>query len=98
MDLTYQELNKNDRRWIDLKINRQTGEAYAPSAAYYEVRGHDRQNVLIPKTQATISNNKISARITETITASAGDYDIRWEIFKEGNKNYHCTRLLVNEC
>ena len=98
MDLTYQEINYNDIRWVDLKVNKNNGEPYSPSAAYYEVRGHDNQNVVIPKTLATINNNKVSAKITQTVTASAGDYDIVWEIHKEGNTNYHCTRLLVNEC
>lgn len=98
MDRTYQELTQNDRRWVDLRINRNTGVAYSPSGAYYEVRGHEKQNIVVPQTVATINENRVSAFITETVTASAGDYDILWEIRKEGNTNYHCTRLLVSEC
>lgn len=98
MDRTYQELTKNDKRWVDLKINRDTGEAYIPSAAYYEVKGTEKQNLVVPRSVATIGNNRISAFMTETVTASAAEYDLIWEIRKNQNKNYHCTRLLVNEC
>lgn len=100
MDRTYQELTQNDKRWVDLKINRKTGVAYVPSAAYYEVVGHEKQNSVVPETVATINENqnRVSAFITETVTASAGDYDIIWRIRKNGNENFHCTRLLVNEC
>ena len=98
MDRTYQTLNKNDRRFVDLNIDRKNGEAYVPSGASFEVRGHEKHNLVVPRTTATITFNKASALITETVTASAGDYDIHWEIRKNGNKNYHCTRLLVVEC
>lgn len=98
MDITYQELHLNDRRWIDLTINRDTGLPYAPSAATYFIRGHDNQNTIVSETQATINGNVLSAKVTETITASAAEYDLVWKIEKEGNTDYHCTRLLVNEC
>ena len=98
MDRTYQELTQNDRRWVDLKINRSTGEAYAPSAAYYEVKGTQRKNIVVPRTVATVNQNRVSAFITETVTASAAEYDLIWEIRKNQNTDYHCTRLLVNEC
>lgn len=98
MDRTYQELTLNDKRWLRINITRDNGEAYAPSAANYEVRGTLKQNVIIPSTPATINGNKISARITETITASAAEYDLIWEIRKNGDINYHCTSLLVEEC
>jgi hypothetical protein len=83
---------------VDLNINRKTGEAYVPSGAAFEVRGHEKQNIVVPRTNAGITFNKVSAFITETVTASAGDYDIHWEIRKNGDTNYHCTRLLVVEC
>lgn len=97
MDRTYQELTQNDRRWVKLTITR-NDEAYAPSAANYEVKGSLKQNTLIPSTPASINGNEISARITETITASAAEYDLIWEVKKDGDTNYHCTNLLVNEC
>lgn len=98
MDRTYQELTQNDKRWVRLTITRNNGEAYAPSAANYEVKGTEKQNTLIPSTPASIDGNEISARITETITASAAEYDLIWEVKKDRDTNYHCTRLLVNEC
>lgn len=104
MDRTYQELTQNDRRIVDLNINRKTGVAYTPSGASFEVVGHEKQNSVVPLTPATVLYNRVSAFITETVTASAGDYDIKWEIRKETAKgiptikNYHCTRLLVIEC
>ena len=98
MDRTYQELTLNDKRWLRINITRDNGELYAPSAANYEVRGSLKQSVIIPSTPATINGNKISARITETITASAAEYDLIWEIRKDGDINYHCTELLVEEC
>lgn len=98
MDNTYQELTQNDKRWIKLNITRDNGEGYAPSAANYMVRGADKENTLVPSTPATINGNQISAKITETITVSAAEYDIIWEVKKDGNTNFHCTRLLVEEC
>ena len=98
MDRTYQTLKQNDRRWVDLKINRKNGEAYAPSAAFYEVRGHEKQNVVVPSTPASVNFNRVTAFINETVTVSAADYDIHWQLEKNGSIHYHCTRLLVTEC
>ena len=98
MDRTYQELTQYDKRWVRISITRDSGEEYAPSAANYEVRGRAKQNVLIPSTPASINGNKVSARITETITVSAAEYDLIWEVKKDGDINFHCTELLVEEC
>lgn len=98
MDRTYQELTQNERRIVDLNINRKTGMAYTPSGGSYEVVGHEKQNIVVPLTPAVVLYNRVSAYITETVTASAGDYDIKWQIRKNKNTNYHCTRLLVTEC
>ena len=98
MDRTYQELTQNSRKWVDLTINRDTGVAYAPSAAWYTVQGALKENVIVPRTPATVNENKLSAHITETVTASAAEYDLIWEIHKNQNVNYHCTRLLVEKC
>jgi len=98
MNRTYQELTQNDKRWVKLNITRDTGEAYAPSAAYFEVKGTDKQNIIVPRTPANVNGNQISAKITETVTVSAAEYDLVWEIEKGGNTNFHCTRLLVDIC
>lgn len=98
MDRTYQELTVNDRRFLDLNINRRNGEAFPPSGAFYSVVGHEKQNPVQARAVASINYNKVTGLITETVTASAGDYDILWEIRKDGASYYHCTSLLVTEC
>jgi hypothetical protein len=98
MNRTYQELTQNDKRWVKLSITRNNGEAYPPSAAYFEVKGTDKQNMVVPRTMASVDGNTVSAKITETVTVSAAEYDLVWEIQKDGNTNFHCTRLLVDTC
>ena len=47
---------------------------------------------------ASVNQNRVTAFINETVTVSAADYDIHWQLEKNGNTHYHCTRLLVTEC
>jgi hypothetical protein len=96
MEPTYQELALNDKRTIELTAYTTTGEAFIPSGASYLVRNL-RHAIIISKTDALINANKIYFQISLSITASAGEYEVIWELRKNGDFLYHCTRLLVNE-
>lgn len=95
-DRTYIELCKNDKRTIQLDIRTSTGVEVVPSAAYYMVNGSLKDNTIVSKSPATVNGNKVSAQITTTVTASAAQYDLYWEIRQSGGdvKN-HCTKILV---
>ena len=96
-DKTYIELNKNDVDTIQLSMWRKTtGNPYSPSGAFYTVKGAAKDNTIISRTQTGQNSNTISADITTTVTSSAAEYDIHWEIYKNngGIKN-HYTKLLV---
>lgn len=95
-DKTYIELRKNDKKQVQISIWRSTGSQFIPSAAFYEVKGSRKDNVIVSRSSASIDNNKVYALITPTVTASAAEYDINWELRKDdGSVNNHCTKLLV---
>lgn len=97
-DNTYQDLNLNDIKTVQITVYRDTGEPYAPSGAYFKVNGSLKDNPIIPRTPANVDSNKVYTQIGTTITASAGEYDLIWEIRKEGGDvAFHCTKVLVNE-
>jgi len=99
MDKTYIELNKNDKPTVQINAWTTDGNSFSPSAAYYTIYGARKNNELISKTPATVSSNHISARLELSITASASEYEINWELHKNGGDIiHHCTEVLVKEC
>jgi len=97
---TYLELCKNDKKTVQISVWRDNGEKLSPSAAYYEVKGSVKDNIVVPRSQASISNppnyNQIYTQIGPTVTASAAEYDIYWEVHTDdGDQTNHCTKLLI---
>lgn len=98
-DKTYIELCKNNKTTIQINIwNRYTGAPFNPSGAYYTIRGSARDNTLVSRSLARTHQNQVWATITQTITASAAEYDVIWEIHRhDRNIVNHCTKVLVVE-
>ena len=99
-DKTYIELCKNDIKTVSIDIWKDTGVQLIPSAAYYEVKGSAKDNVIVQRTQASIvvNDNRVYTKIGTSVTASAAEYDIYWEIHKDdGDVFHHCTKCLVIE-
>jgi hypothetical protein len=99
-DKTYIELCKNDVKTVSIDIWRDTGEEIAPSAAFYTVKGSAKDNIIVPRTAATLvsGDNRVQAKITTSVTASATEYDIYWELHKDGGDTFHhCTKCLIIE-
>lgn len=96
-DKTYIELCKNNKSTLELNLwRRSTGEPFSPSGAYYSVKGSEKDNILIPKSLANVNENKVWATLTSSITASAAEYDVYWEIHRyDGDITNHCTKVLV---
>jgi len=96
-DKTYIELYKNDKSTIQLNLfNRDTGEPFEPSGAYYKIKGSVKDNPLIPRSPARVYQNAVWATVTQSITSSAGEYDLHWEIHRvDGDITNHCTKVLV---
>lgn len=97
MDNTYQELSLHDRRTIELTIWKDDGEPFYPSGASYEVKGTKKQTTIVPKGPASVNLNRVYTQVGLSVTASAAEYDVLWEIRKDGDIHYHCTKLLVND-
>lgn len=99
-DKTYIEICKNSKSTIQLEIsNRSTGSPFdSILSASYSIRGSAKDNLLIPKTPANNYENQVWATITQTITASAANYDLYWEIHRiDGDITTHCTKVLVSD-
>jgi hypothetical protein len=96
MGSTYQELKLDDKRQMELTIYTTNGDAFLPSGASYIVRNL-RHSIVIPKTSASVDANKIHTQIPLTVTSSAGEYEVLWEIRKGNERFHHCTRLLVDD-
>lgn len=96
---TYMEVCKNDKPTIQINVwDRSTGNPFYPSGAYYQIKGSIKDNILISKTSASVNKNQIWTTITQSITSSAAEYDLLWEIHKnDGSITNHCTKVLVVE-
>lgn len=101
MDRTYIELCKGNRSTVQINIwKKTTGSPFYPSGAYFTVKGSAKDTIVIPKTKARNYKNEVWATITQTVTSSAGLYDLYWEIHRyDGDITNHCTKVLVtDEC
>jgi len=98
-DKTYIELSRNNKSTVQLNVwNRSTGEAFYPSGAYYQIKGSIKDNVLVSRSAARVYKNQIWTTVTQTITASAAEYDLYWEIHRnDGDITNHCTKILVTD-
>jgi len=93
-DRTYQELNINEIRAIQLIIEDNDGVDFAPSASYVTIQ--DKQgNVKVPRQAAFTINNSISTIVGTMTTSATGYYNVIWELYKSGYTYYHCTELEV---
>lgn len=98
MDKTYQELELNSKQTVGVKIWDKNGEEFYPSGAYYTVKGTEKQNTVVSRRQASVNGNRVYTQIGLSVTTSAAEYDLLWEIRKDKvtSKKFHCTKLLVN--
>lgn len=94
---TYIELCQNNKSTVQLNVwKRDTGEPFYPSGANVEIKGSAKDNLLIPKYPARVYQNQIWTTITTSITSSAAEYDLYWEIHRyDGDITNHCTKVLV---
>lgn len=93
-DRTYQELNINEIRAIQLIIENNDGVDFAPSAAYVTITDK-LGNTKVPRQAAFTINNTISTIVGSMTTSAAGNYNVTWELQKSGYTYYHCTELEV---
>lgn len=95
-DKTYIELCKNDKPTVQISVWRDNGEPISPSAAYYQVKGSEKDNIIISRSPASIDGNKVYTKLGLSVTASAAEYDLYWELRKDdGDLANHCTKVLV---
>jgi hypothetical protein len=93
---TYIELCKNDIPTVQINVWRDNGEPLTPSGAYYAIKGSKKDNIIVPRSPASIDGNKVYTQVGLTVTASAAEYDLYWELQKDGGDvANHCTKVLV---
>lgn len=95
---TYNELNENEYRAIELAIRDQNDDDFEPTLAYASVLDED-DTVIVAEAAAMISDNTITTLITTVVTANIGTYYIKWRILKTVESTtytyYHKTRIEV---
>jgi len=94
MSITYQALNQNENRAVELKVRDANGVAFAPSSAKVSIRDSD-DNIVIPEQDAYVSSNSVITIVGTTVTSVPGNYDIIWKIVKSSYIYYHVTELEV---
>ena len=92
---TYQALNKNEVRAVELTIRDKDGQSFTPSGAYAEIL-KDGVSVVAEQT-ATISVNRVYITINTVVTSTIGVYSIKWRLLKDTYTYYHTTELTVVE-
>lgn len=93
-DHTYQELNINEIRAVELTVEDKDGTQFIPSAAYVTVN-NSQGNAIVARQAAFTSGNEISTVIGTITTSAVGDYSIIWEMLYGGYTYYHCTQLEI---
>jgi hypothetical protein len=94
MDKTYQALNQNENRAVELKIRDSNGTAFEPTSAFASVRDSDG-NIVIEEQEAYVSTNMVYTIIGTMVTSNPGNYDLIWKIVKDSYIYYHVTELEV---
>lgn len=94
MSITYQALNQNENRAIEIKIRDSNGSPFNPDSAYTKVRDSDG-NIIIQEQDAYVSDNSVYTIIGPTVTSTPGNYDVIWKVVKGDYIYYHVTELEV---
>ena len=93
-DRTYQELNQNEIRTVQLTIEDTDGVGFAPSAAYVTIKDKNGATV-VAEQAAPLQNNNAYTTVNTITTSAAGYYNLIWKFEKDSLTYYHCTELEV---
>lgn len=93
---TLQEMNQNEVRPLELTINDHTGSNFIPSAAYTTIYD-DSGNVVVAEQPAMVISNTVYTVIGTTVSATVGDYVVKWRILYSTYTYYHATDLQIVE-
>ena len=93
---TYQSFYVGEDRALEIDINDQDGNDFAPSAAWAQVKT-DKGVTIIAEQPAMRDGSKIITLIGPTVTATPGEYKVIWRIAHAGHTYYHVTILEVQE-
>lgn len=93
---TYQSMYQNEIRALQIEIDDDDGQDFAPSAAYVQVKDSSGSTV-VAEQAALVLNNTIATLIGTTVTATVGEYKIIWRILHSNHTYYHITILTVQE-
>lgn len=93
---TYQSFYVNEDRALEVTINDQDGNDFAPSAAWAQIQT-DTGNTIIEEQVAMVVGNKIRTLVGTTVTQTAGEYKVIWRLAYGGHTYYHITILEVQE-
>ena len=93
---TYQSLNKNEVRAVELTIKDIDGQSFTVDSAYAEVL-NSSGSAVVDEQAAYTQVGKIYTIIGTTVTATTGTYKIIWRIVKDSYTYYHATELSVVE-
>lgn len=93
-DHTYQELNQNEVRTVQLTIEDTDGVEFAPSAAYATIKDKSG-NTVVPQQTASLQDNNVYVTVNTMTTSAEGSYNLIWELRKDGFVYYHCTELEI---
>ena len=93
---TYQSFYQNEDRALEIDINDQDGNDFAPSAAWAQVRT-DKGVTVIAEQPAMVAGSSIRTLIGPTVTATVGEYKVIWRVAYGGHTYYHITILEVQE-
>lgn len=93
---TYQSFYVNEDRALQITINDQDGNPFAPSAAWAQVRT-DTGTIVIAEQPAMVVGSSVNTLIGTTVTANAGEYKVIWRMAYGGHTYSHVTILTVQE-
>jgi len=93
---TYQEMNQNEIRPLEVSINDHTGAPFSPSAAYSSVYDADGAEI-VSEQPAMVIDNKIYTVIGTIVSANTGNYTVKWRIVYSNYTYYHATDLVIVE-
>lgn len=96
MSETYQSFYQGEIRALEITINDQDGNDFAPSAAWTEIKNNSG-TIIVSEQPAMVTANKIVTIIGTLVTANLGKYNVIWRIVYSGHTYYHVTQLEIQE-
>jgi hypothetical protein len=93
---TYTTLYTGETRALSIHVRDQNDDDFLPTSASTYIKNSDNE-IIVTTTQCLISGADIISMVDTMVTSAAGDYEVVWEILKNGYVYKHKSGIKVEK-